>query len=317
MGQEKFTFKGSDKREVCAWLWGDASEQPAGVLQIFHGMAEHAARYTEFAQYLNTQGIFVYACDQRGHGLTGEMNKDLSHLESGGFNGIIKDQRVLSELIREKHPNVPLFILGHSFGSFLAQEYTKRYADSIAGVILTGSSLLKSMEIKAGLLLVSLSMLFGKRRQNRLLDLLVFGSYNRRVSHPASKFSWLSRDMEQVLKYEEDPFCGMVMSTGFFHCFFTGLSDLFINSDDAKIKTDLPICILSGGSDPVGKYGTGTTTLYERYRNAGCKDIFFKLYKGARHEIINEINREEVYREISAWLNKCIAKTEHFTNADA
>ena len=130
----------------------------------------------------------------------------------------------LSELIGEKYPDTPLFILGHSFGSFLAQEYAKRYSDSIAGMILSGSAFVSKAEIKAGLLLASASLLFGKHRPNRLLDKITFGSYNKRIVYPESRFSWLSRDKDEVAKYDADPFCGQVMSTAF-SC-FKGLDGL-------------------------------------------------------------------------------------------
>jgi alpha-beta hydrolase superfamily lysophospholipase len=305
MSGDSFVFEGADGSRVFTWCWKTPLQKPVGVLQIFHGMAEHALRYAEFARHLNQRGFDVYACDQRGHGRTGEPGNSLFHMESDGFDGIVQDQRRLSELIGEKYPDTPLFILGHSFGSFLAQEYAKRYSDSIAGMILSGSAFVSKAEIKAGLLLASASLLFGKHRPNRLLDKITFGSYNKRIVYPESRFSWLSRDKDEVAKYDADPFCGQVMSTGFFLGFFKGLDGLcglYGKTAGNKPRKDLPIFIISGSEDPVGGYGKGVSRLYEWYGSAGFTDVELKLYDGARHEMLNEINRGEVYGDIAAWL---------------
>lgn len=303
MGRENFTFKGANGGDVFTWCWS-TEDKPVGMLQIFHGMAEHAERYDDFAGYMNTKGFAVYACDQRGHGRTGETNKSSCHIDNDGFNGIIEDQKLLSKLIQEKHPGTPLYVLGHSFGSFAAQEYIKHYGDNILGAILSGSCMMKGPDVKAGYIIALLSLVFGRRRSNAFIDKLSFGSYNKAIESPASKFSWLSSDEDQVKKYEADSFCGNVMSTNFYYCFFKGLNRLYDAGNANKIPKTLPIYIMSGDSDPVGKYGAGVTKLYEWYKMLGIKDLQIKLYKGGRHEIINESNREEVYRDISVWLQK-------------
>lgn len=299
MSQESFTFRGSNGQEIFTWCWR-APQKPKGILQICHGMAEHAQRYAELAQHLNTEGFTVYACDLRGHGRTGELNSDSCHMDRNGFCGSIEDQALLMERIAQEYPKVPLVVLGHSFGSFLAQEFIKHYGSKISGAILSGSSLMRGADIKAGYVLSKLTMVFGNRKPGRLLHKLSFGSYNKAIQDPSSKFSWLSRDENMVKKYDEDHFCGNVLSHGFFNCFFDGLFQLYNGMD--KVPLDLPVCILSGAEDPVGKYGNGAKKLYEMYRKLGVADIRIKLYPGARHEIINEINREEVYEDISQWL---------------
>ena len=304
VGKESFTFRGANGQEVYTWHWNVPPEVLRGVIQIFHGMAEHAGRYEDFAEHLNARGFAVYACDQRGHGRTGEMNGSLNHLDRDGFNGILEDQRLLAERIGEKHPGIPVFVVAHSFGSFVAQEYIKRYGGDISGLILSGSSMMKGPEVKAGYVLAALSLLMGARRPNVLIDRLSFGSYNKAIRNPAGKFSWLSRDEVQVGKYEADRFCGNVMSTRFYYCFFKGLNRLYRASGLEKIPKNLPVFIISGGDDPVGKYGTGVRKLQEWYQSLGMQDLQVKLYNGGRHEIINETNRSEVFNDISDWLLK-------------
>lgn len=310
MNRESFLFKGANEQDVFTWYWS-VPDKPRGVLQVIHGMAEHAGRYSEFAEYLNEKGFEVYASDLRGHGRTGELNGNLCHLDKDGFNGIVEDQKILSDIIINKRTGIPLFILGHSFGSFVLQEYMKRYGNDISGVILSGSCKMDGPEVKAGMVIAMLSLPFGGRRPNKLIKKLSFGRYNQKIDKPGSEFSWLSRDNVQVRKYDDDCFCGNVMSTSFYYCFFKGLVRLYRGEDAGRINIKLPVAILSGASDPVGKYGKGVKKLYEWYKNNGMADTRLKLYEDARHEIINEINRREVYGDFASWMEERIGPDRH------
>lgn len=303
MSQESFTITGVNGQKVFVRSWStDAT--PRCILLIIHGMAEHGGRYSDFADFLNTKGISVYAPDMRGHGETGELNGNLCHLDHDGFNGIVEDYAKFVRLLGEKHSGIPLFILGHSFGSFIAQEFIKRYGKEISGAILTGSGFMKDPVFRFGQAAAFLSMAFGRCRPNRLIDYMGFKPYNKRVTNPVSKFSWLTRDENIVRSYDKDRYCGIVMSTGFYYCFFKGLNNLYRVKHDLPVS--LPVAILSGAEDPVGKYGGSPRKLYGWYRSKGMTDIFLKLYEGGRHEILNETNRAEVYDDISAWLDKHI-----------
>jgi alpha-beta hydrolase superfamily lysophospholipase len=301
MNSESFHFTGANGQENFTWCWS-APQKPQGILQIYHGMAEHAERYADFAGYMNSLGFSVYACDLRGHGRTGELNHNSCDIDKDGFNGIVQDQHLLSKLIGSRHPGVPLFVLGHSFGSFIAQEYIKHYGNDIEGVILSGSCMMGGPVVKLGCCLAAISVPLGRRRRNTLLDMLSFGSYNKAIENPVGKFAWISRDDGQVKKYEDDRFCGNVMSTNFYYWFFKGLNRL--NENVGAIPKKLPVYLMSGDNDPVGQYGKGTARLYEMYGSAGIEDLQLKLYPGGRHEMINEINRQEVYQDIAAWLQK-------------
>ncbi|HEX2947789.1 MAG TPA: alpha/beta hydrolase [Clostridia bacterium] len=301
MSQESFTFTGVNGQKVFVHSWS-ADVTPRCILLIIHGMAEHGGRYSDFAGFLNEKGISVYAPDMRGHGETGELNGNLCHLEYGGFNGIVEDHAKLARLLGEKHAGIPLFILGHSFGSFIGQEFIKRYGKEISGAILTGSNFMKDPLFQFGRIVAFLSMAFGSRRPNRLIDFMGFKPYNKRITNPVSKFTWLTRDESIVRSYDNDRYCGIVMSTGFYYCFFKGLNSLY--GGKPGIPAKLPVAIFSGSDDPVGKYGEGPKKLYEWYRSIGLEDLSLKLYEGARHEILNETNKAEVYLDISAWLYK-------------
>ena len=304
MNRESFTFTGVNGHEEYVYSW-NTDTKPRCLVLIIHGMAEYGGRYSDFADFLNKKGISVYASDLRGHGVTGERNGNLCDLDNDGFNGIVEDHAKLIGLLREKHAGVPLFILGHSFGSFIAQEFIRTHGKEISGAVLTGTGFMKGPEILLGQAAAFISMIFGSHRPNKFINSLSFGTYNKRIISPTSKFSWLSRDENIVRSYDNDRYCGNTMSTGFYRCFFKGLNSLYRRKPD--LPASLPIAILSGAEDPVGKYGKGPEKLFGWYRFRGMTDICLKLYEGSRHEILNETNSAEVYDDISGWLDKHIA----------
>lgn len=307
MGKQSFIFKGANGKDAFCWYWNSPAE-PKGAVQIIHGLAEHAERYSDLAEYLNSLGFAVYASDLRGHGRTGELNRNLCDLDRDGFNGIIQDQRILSGEIRGRHPGIPLFFFAHSFGSFVAQEYIKHHGREIDGLILSSTCRMGGLSMRIAALIAAICVVSGKSRPNRLGDFLSFGSYNKRIPTPSSKFDWLSRDPEQVKKYEADPLCGFVVSNNFFYYFTKGLVRL--NRNTESIPKTLPVCLISGSEDPLGQYGKGIGKLHETYKRLGISDLEFKLYPECRHELINELNRTEVFSDIGAWLLKRLSCRE-------
>jgi len=286
---------------ICCW---DKVEKPKGMLQIFHGMAEHAGRYKEFAEYLNSHGFIVYASDHRGHGKTADTVEELGYIGEDGFNSIVEDKHLIFEKMKREHPELPMFLFGHSFGSFVAQEYIIRYGSELDGVVLSGSAAQKGIQVYGGRLISSMEkLIFGEKKQSKLIDKLSFGSYNKRIKDDGHKFAWLSRDLNEVKKYEEDSFCGSVFTTGFFYYFMKGLRNLYKKERLSLIPTKLPIYIVSGKEDPVGGYGKLVKQLFKVYKKNGIRDVQIKLYPGCRHEILNEINKNEVYVDILNWLN--------------
>ncbi|MDP4091738.1 MAG: alpha/beta hydrolase [Bacillota bacterium] len=299
-----FIIKNSDNMPAFVYCWNEVQIAKAVVL-IIHGMGEHAGRYRAFAEFLNKSGFIVYANDLRGHGKTAVSDNELGYVGKDGFNKIIKDEYALAEIIRARHPGLPVFLLGHSFGSFIAQDYITRYGGSLSGVILSGSALNKGPEVMFGKLMAGfLNMLTGSRKKSKLLNEICFGSFDRALGGKTGEFKWLTRDTAEIDKYIKDKFCGFEFSNNFFYYFFKGLSALYKPGKTRKIPLKLPVLICSGGMDPVGKCGRSVKSLYDMYRKAGLENIEIKLYKEARHEIINEINREEIFNDIIYWLNK-------------
>ncbi|NLM73300.1 MAG: alpha/beta hydrolase [Clostridiaceae bacterium] len=296
------TLQAKDGHRINVYCWDDV-KSPKAVVQIFHGMAEHALRYERFAKVLNSHGIVAFADDHRGHGITGTTNGKLGSIGKDGFNKIVEDENMITNMIKEKYPDIPVFVFAHSFGSFIGQEYITRYSKNIDGIILCGSSAQKGMKIIAAKVLASIyQFIFGPDREAKLLQNLSFGSYNRRVP-PGDNTNWLSRDPDEVMKYNDDPHCGFICSADFYYSLTNGFMGLYKPEKLNSISKDLPICIIAGSEDPVGEYGKNVIKLYDIYKNLNINDVEIKLYEGARHELLNETNRDEVTQDILDWLN--------------
>lgn len=301
-GYEGFYVEGAGGKKIYLHSWKEVKE-PKGIIQIFHGMAEHGKRYERLARYLNKHGFIVFADDHRGHGRTAGDLESIGYIGKDGFNLIVEDEHKISLLLREKYPGLPLFIIAHSFGSFIAQEYIIRYGGEISGVVLCGSAAMDTLKAKAGYVVAALvKKLRGEMHKSWLLDYLSFGNFNKRVKDSKSRFAWLSTDKEEVKKYEEDPFCGTLFTAGFFYYLAQAFLELYKKERLFNIPPDLPIFIIAGEDDPVGEYGELVKRLYKIYLETGCQNVKLKLYPEKRHELFNEKGYEEIYDQLVQWL---------------
>ena len=302
------------------WLPGanpQEPSQPASVLHIVHGMAEHAGRYGRLAEKLCSAGIEVWAADQRGHGKTADLNVNTA--EKGGllghctdktekdtFERIAADIKIINIEIRKTHPGVPLFLLGHSWGSFNVQNYIEtedKGEGAIDGCILSGTRGPGGFQVKAGMpVMTLLAAVKGQRKGSSLAKAMADGPYNRAFRPNRTPSDWLSRDEAEVDANVNDPLCNNLCSSGFYRDLARGLYRIHRSKAMAKIRKDLPIYVFSGSADPVGEMGASTTALVNIYRSLGIKDLEFVLYPGARHELLNEINREEVMENLLGWI---------------
>ncbi|MFA9397207.1 MAG: lysophospholipase [Clostridiaceae bacterium] len=309
MKSENFTFKDKGEVEIYVNKWcPDENVKINGVVQIAHGMAETSDRYARFAEKLTQNGYVVYANDHRGHGKTA---KDLDKVgilaDSDGFKWVVDDMEQLFRTIKKENPNIPVFLFGHSMGSFLTQRAIMVFGNDLKGTILSGSNGKQGLMLDIGLMVAKKEVKKnGRNKKSEKLDGMSFGKYNDAFKPNRTKFDWLSRDNAEVDKYIDDPFCGDVFTAGFFYDFLTGLKSIE-NKDNLKnVPKDLPIYIFSGEKDPVGGSGKGVIKLYNTYKSLEIKDVTYKLYKDGRHEMLNEINREEVFNDIIEWLNNHI-----------
>ncbi len=290
---------------IYEWLPED-SIPLKGAIQIVHGMAETADRYTRVASSLCESGYVVYAHDQRGHGKTAKSMKDLGDPGEDAFNGMANDILELHTLLKEKYSELKHYLLGHSMGSFLTQQIMEQHGDEYSGYILSGTNGPRSnLRIAKALAHIQLS-LQGALHHSLMLNALIFGRYNHGISPVNTPFDWLSRDEDEVKRYVEDPYCGEICTAGFFRDFFELLHDIQKPSNYHKIPKDKPIYLFSGSQDPVGSYGKGVTRLYQKYLDLGISDVECRLYPGGRHEMLNEINRDEVTADLLNWLERHI-----------
>jgi len=300
-----FSFQTSDKKNICYRKWDNVSK-PKAVLQIVHGMAEHTARYAQFADYLNIHSFIVYAHDQRGHGQTAGLPQNVGFLSNkNGWQKIVDDVLLFTKIIKSEKPRLPIFILGHSMGSFVTRCYLNNYSTEVRGAIISGTGGEQGLKGRMGQLVVNIEKMFrGKQAKSTLMNNLTLGAYSRSFKPKRTDFDWLSRDTDIVDAYVSDPFCGTIFSTSFFCNLFQGVFEANKLSNIVKIRKTLPVMFIAGKNDPVGNFGKGVRQVYDKFRSAGINNSELKLYDNARHEMLNEINRIAVYNDIIEWLNK-------------
>jgi alpha-beta hydrolase superfamily lysophospholipase len=287
--------------QVHRWLPGG---RPRAVVQVVHGMVEHAARYARLGERLSGEGYAVYASDHRGHGRTAAGPDHLGHLgDEHGFADVVDDLVALTDHLRAEHPDVPVVLLGHSMGSLLARAYAARHGDRLAGLVLSGTAGDPGLMGLLGLRVAELEVrLRGPRARSRLMEALVLGPYNRAFAPTRTRFDWLSRDEAQVDAYAADELCGGTATAAFYRDLLLGTRWVSEWSTYAAVPSDLPVHVVSGELDPVGG-AAAVAEVAGRLRRAGVRDVTAKVWPGARHEILNETNRDEVEDDLLAWLD--------------
>ena len=302
----KEVLKGKDGYEFSVSFWLPDGKIK-GIVQILHGMVEYIDRYDDFARYLCNLGFAVAGDDHRGHGFTaGEEN--LGKVPDGHtYFDTVDDAIILTDYLQSKYPDVPTIVFGHSYGSFLAQGYIQQNSDKINGCVLCGSARMDNSDVKMGRKVANMQFkLYGKDKPANLIRKLSFGGYDKPFKHEKRKNAWLNRDVDACEKYNNDKFCNYTMSIGFYKYFFDGLIKIYEQDRLDKINKDLPLFIISGDKDPVGNMGKLVRELYDLYVDNGIKNVKIKLYNNARHEILNELNKTEVYQDVSDWIKEVI-----------
>ena len=274
-------------------------EPPKAIIQIVHGMAEHIDRYSRPAKALNEAGFLVCGRNHRGHGPEAKLPGYFA--DEQGWDAILNDAREVSLDVKKQYPGVPFFLLGHSMGSFLAREYALRYGKELDGLILSGTGFYPKALCASGRMLAKLAP---KKKPAQFVNGIAFAGNNKPFAPGSTGFEWLSRDEKEVDKYAADPLCGFCFTGGAFADFFGGLLALTDESRLSAMPKDLPVYFMSGDHDPVGQMGAGVRQVAEQFKKAGMKDITVKLYPDARHELFNELNREEVTADLVHWLEE-------------
>ncbi len=283
------------------------NNKPDKIVVLHHGMAEHSSRYTYVAQKFTEKNKAFVHYDMRGHGETARSDEELGFLaDKDGFNTVTRDLLTVINTVKEKFPDLPVFLLGHSFGSFVSQNFIEQFGSEINGCILSGTAgprlgLGLSLYLAAGLI----CLFQGKKARSKFLTWCSFGSYNEHFpDEDPAKLNWISSDKAAIDSYMNDKFCGFMVTNAFYRDLGYALSTIHLRRRMKKIPKNLPVLIYCGTDDPVGSYTKTVKNLYKCYKKYGIQDVTEKYYPGGRHEMFNEVNKDEVIADVLAWLER-------------
>ena len=299
-----FPVRNNTRIHCCQWT---PEGKVRGVIQIVHGIAEYGARYDELARVFTDHGFVVVADDHMGHG--GSISEEIPQgCFAEGWRTAVSDTYRLLRMTKEEYPDAPYFLYGHSMGSFMTRTLLYTYPNAgLSGAVISGTGWMPPVVLKTGRAVCRMeAKKKGESSTSPLINKLMFGSYNKGFENPRTPFDWLSRDEKEVDKYIADPLCGFDASIGLAREMLGGM---LMNQDKKnldKMPKDLPILFVSGEADPVGGNGKGVRQAYDAFRKAGMTDVAIKLYPEGRHEMHNEINREELHADVLAFLDRVL-----------
>lgn len=302
MKTSTFTVKDHLGIENHVYLW-EPETDPKALVHFLHGMAEHGARYERVAEKLTELGCVCIADDHHGHGKTAISMENLGQLP-GTYKDLVHAIHLVSLKAKEKFPNLPFFLIGHSWGSLIGQYYIQNWGKEVSACVLSGTSGGQPLLGVSRFLAKSISLFRGKNRAAKLLDKFAFGAFAKEFDPRRTDFDWLSRDNNEVDKYIADPMCGYVCSNGFFVELMSLLQDIWNPAHEMQIPLDLPIYMIAGENDPVSNKTQTIKNLIDRYELLGIQDLSHKFYPEARHEVFNETNRDEVIEDLAIWIQE-------------
>jgi alpha-beta hydrolase superfamily lysophospholipase len=312
MHHEAFWLNSSDATPLYVNRWSPEAP-PKAAIMLAHGMAEHSGRYDRLGGAMTAAGYELFALDQRGHGQTASHGRLGHYADDNGWNLVIDDLACLNHHIRQRHPQTPIFLLGHSMGSYIGQAYLMHHSCSLQGAILSGSNYQPIWLYRLARLVARFERWRqGAHGRSKLIDLLSFGSFNKSFKPNRTTFDWLSRDPREVDNYIDDPLCGFLCTNQLWLDLLGGLQHISQTQHLEQIDSDLPLLVIGGDHDPVSA-GKRLHDLSEALRQAGLKRVQLKTYPDARHELLNERNRDEVTAYLIGWLDEALGHSRHRT----
>lgn len=306
MRKEESYIESTNKKDRLHVITWKPEGKIIGIVQISHGMIEYVERFEGFASFLASKGILVIGNDHLGHGMTASKDEDLGYIDPGMSRTLVNDLHRVTLYARKKYGNdIPLILFGHSMGSFLARRYMSRFGEELSGAIISGTGYQPAFTLAVGMTIARfLGTIKGEKYRPELIELLAFGNYNKRIDNHRTTHDWLTKDEKIVDKYLEDKYCTFDFTVNGYKTLFGAIRYIQRRDSIEKIPKNLPIFIISGKDDPVGNYGEGPKKICEQYILAGIKDVSIRLYENDRHELTNEIDKEEVFEDIWNWLSK-------------
>ena len=301
--KEFYFLSASEKNNIRTRCYTPDDGAVKATVQIAHGIAEHCERYDAFCNFLADNGFAVYINDHLGHGksVTGEGIKGY-FAPKDGWMKVVSDMHTIYGISEEEYPDVKHFLFGHSMGSFLARTYLFTYPQDFSGAVICGTSHMSRTVIAAGKTMASVSAAINPTKVDKALEGVAFGSYNNSFKPIRTKYDWLTRVESVVDAYIADPMCGFTCTSRLYADMMSGLMMITDTKNIAKMDKDTPVFFISGSMDPVGENGEGVKRAYAFFLTSGMKDVQMKLYDGARHELLNETNKEDVMHDVLNWL---------------
>ncbi len=281
------------------------TQKPIAVLQISHGMCEYIERYENFILFMTNAGVAVTGHDHTGHGFSLNTKKDLGYFSMDPYDDtLVEDLKTMSDITVRTFPGLHHFMLGHSMGSFVLRKYLSEYGNGLSGIILSGTGG-ENKAVGAGIAVAkTMAKLKGDRYRSTFLNSIFFKGFNDHYKDENEKFAWLTRDKRIINIYTKDPRCNFVFTLNGFMGFLDIMQDVTKKKYAQKYPKNLPYYLFSGKEDPVGNYGKGVKETFDRFKASGIKDIRMKLYDNGRHEMLNEINKDEVYADVLHFIIK-------------
>lgn len=302
MKKEASFLSANQQNTIYYSIW-EPAETPRAILVGVHGMAEHRLRYDEFGRFLADHRILFTMHDHLGHGESIRQTKEYGYFgHPNGNEYLLSDIHHQVLLMKEMYPKIPLFIMGHSMGSFLVRQYICQYGALLTGTIILGTGFQPKALLLSGKAITKALSVFGWHFRSRLVYAIAFGSYLKRIKHPKTTRDWTSRDEALVARDIKDPGCMFILTINGFYQMARSIEASQNAQKAHDIPKDLPMLIASGSEDPVGNYKAGVILTKEFYEAAHIKDITLKLYDGDRHEILNELDRQTVYQDLLQWM---------------
>ena len=295
-------LKMSDGQQLYVAMY-EPESTPKGHIHVLHGMGEHCGRYDMYGKQLADMGYFVSMHDHRGHGQTVDRGGQLGFFaQQKGFERVVRDVFEVTQLIRKNRDLPQMILFSHSMGSFIARRYVQLFSTTVKAVILCGTGAATALHAVGNRVATVLARQNGKNVPSHIMNDLSFGSFNKSILNPKTVFDWLSRDAEEVQKFIDDPKCGFIPTNQFFADLTYGIRLISQKQEMSRIRSDLPVLLISGSEDPVGDYGAGVFKVAEQLTAAGLENVCVYLFEGMRHEILKETNKEQVYEVIKRWL---------------
>lgn len=284
---------------------------PRFLLQITHGMCEYLERYEPFIRYLTGQGVLVAGHDHAGHGSSIRTLEDLGYFSDDPFDlTLVKDLKNVSDHFADRYPHLPHIILGHSMGSFVLRKYLMKFGRSLSGVLISGTGGTNAGIAPGIALAKSISGVRGERYRSSFFNSVFFNGFNKKFKEEPSPFAWLSRDPKILTAYEKDPKCNFVFTLNAFKGFLAIMRDVTTEDWALKLPKDVPFHLFSGKNDPVGAYGKGVLETYASLQAAEVRNVTVKLYEDGRHEMLNELNKKEVFSDLLTRMEEMIKEKE-------